>query len=147
MENSSAIITLKNKQPNTTCVPGEAVEIDVKNSESFFNDEEAEMEVTGGCESNGRKRSTGHIVLHFSVRKSLSPSCSEDRSCVVTSLRALRPAALRIYNAVKSSAVQVTVTTVNETNTFFVNPEAKWTRIAQGCGKGEMFDDSRCGEL
>ena len=113
-KNSSAIITLTTPQPNTTCAPGEPIEIDVTDLKIFFNDFEAELEVTADCESNGRKRSTGHIVLHFSIRKSLSPSCSEDRSCVVASLRALRPAALRIFNAVKSSAVQATVTTLKK---------------------------------
>ena len=115
---------------------------------SFFaEDSETEANVTATCDSTEMKRSTGHIVLHFSVTKMLSPTCSDARSCVVSSLRSLRPAALAVFNAVKSNTVQVTVNTHDVKQSFIVNSEAKWKRIAQGCGIGSEFVNNRCGEL
>ena len=146
--NSSIFIDFESEQQNITCDPNEPFEVDPEDFESFLGgDTEAEVEVTATCDSTGRKRSTGHIVLYFSIKKMLSPTCSDARSCVVSSLRNLRPAALAIFNAVKSGEVQVTVTSLDERQTFFVNPEAKWKRIAQGCGKGSEFVNNRCGEL
>ena len=124
------------------------MKVDPLDFDSFFKDDSGtEGDVTATCESKGRKRSTGHIVLHFSVKKTLSHSCSDSRSCVVSQLRSLRPAALAVFNAVKSKSVQVTVTARDEKQSFIVNPEAKWKRIAQGCGKGSKFVKNRCGEL
>ena len=146
--NSSIFIGFESAQPNITCDPNEPFEVDPLDFNSFFGeDSETEAEVTATCESTGRKRSTGHIVLNFSVKKMLSPTCSDSRSCVVSSLRSLRPAALGIFNAVKLGSVQVTVTSLEERRTFFVNSEAKWKRIAQGCEKGSEFVNNRCGEL
>ena len=134
--NSSVFIDFDSPQPNKTCDPNEPLEVDDLDFNSFFGDDsEAEADVTATCESNGRKRSTGHIVLHFSVKKMLTPTCSNARSCVASSLRSLRPAALAVFNAVKSNTVQVTVATRDERQSFFVNSEAKWKRIAQGCEK------------
>ena len=148
MKNSSVYIDLESDQPNVTCDPNKPFEVDPKDIESFFgSDSEAEVDATATCKSTGKKRSTGHIVLHFSIKKMLSPNCSDSRSCVVSSLRSLRPEALAVFNAVKSGEVQVTVTSLDERQTFFVNPEAKWKRIAQGCEKGSEFVNNRCGEL
>ena len=146
--NSSVYIDFDSPQPNKTCDPNEPLEVDPFNFDGFFDeDSETEAEVTATCESNGRKRSTGHIVLHFSVKKMLSLSCSDDRSCILSQLRSLRPAALAIFNAIKSNTVQVTVATRDERQSFLVNSEAKWKRIAQGCGKGSEFVNNQCGEL
>ena len=145
MKNSSVTIDLDSDQPNVTCDPSKPYEVD---PEVFFGDDsETEADVTATCKSTGRKRSIGHIVLHFSVTKMLSPTCSDARTCVVSSLRSLRPAALAVFNAVKSGKVQVTVTSLDKRQTFFVNPEAKWKRIGQSCGKGSEFVNNRCGEL
>ena len=144
MKNSYAIAQFSVDQSNETCNPDEQIGLDPNIFANIDNETEAQVYAT--CEGNGRKRSTGHIVLHFSFRKSLSPSCGKARSCVVSSLYSIRPAALAMFNAVKLGAVQVNMTTNNKSRTILVESEAKWTLIAQGCGDGEMFDHSQCGE-
>ena len=121
--------------------------IDPFDFENYGTDTETQSNLTATCKSTGRKRSTGHIVLNFSVKKTLSPVCSDARSCVLSQLLSLRPPALAVFNAIKSGAVQVTVTAQEERQSFFVNSEAKWKRIAQGCEKGSEFVNNRCGEM
>ena len=141
--NSSVHIDMDSPQPNKTCDPNSQLKLTI----TEFLGIGTQPNSTATCKSTGRKRSTGHIVLHFSFKKMLSPTCSDSRSCVLSQLLSLRPAALGVYNAIKSGAVQVTVTAHEERQSFFVNSEVKWKRIAQGCEKGSQFVNNRCGEL
>ena len=148
-EDTSATIGIDSPQTDKSCDPNAPVVIDALDFSSFFGDDDStsDTSITATCENDGGKRSTGHIVLHFTVHKSISSSCSAVRLCVLSSLRSLRPAALAVINTIKSGSLQITITTLNDSQSFNVSPIAEVKRIEQACLEGSKFVNNQCGEI
>ena len=109
--------------------------------------EDTSLDVTLECDTEGRKRAIGQLILKFTFHRDIPQYCNT-RSCINSVFQQMRTPILNVRNAVLKGGVTVNVTTQTGTRTLEVEPAMELGRAVRGCAlPGSYIRDNECSKF
>ena len=109
--------------------------------------EDTSLDVTLECDTEGRKRAIGKLILKFTFHRDIPQNCNT-RSCINSVFQQMRTPILNVRNAVLKGGVTVNVTTQTGTRTLEVEPAMELGRAVRGCAlPGSYIRDNECSKF